>query len=178
VCEIGRIADLVIVSETDKEATTGVELNFVANVVLGVGRPVLVFPRKSEAVLKIDQIICGYKGSKEAARAVHDALPILKKAKDVRLIWVDPSKDHEIAGAMPGADLAEALSRHGVKVTAEAMPTSGLDVAKALFTRARDIDAGVIVMGAYGHSRLREYVLGGATRSALSTMSVPLLMSH
>jgi nucleotide-binding universal stress UspA family protein len=178
VSEIGRIADLMVVSEVDREADTGVELDFVANVVMGVGRPVLVFPRKNDAVLKIDQIVCGYNGSREAARAIHDALPILKKASDVRLVWVDPSRDLEIAGALPGADLAETLGRHGVKVTAEAMPTSDLDVAEALLTRARDLNAGLIVMGAYGHSRLREYVLGGATRRTLSIMSVPLLMSH
>jgi nucleotide-binding universal stress UspA family protein len=178
VSEIGRIADIVVVSEMDRQASMGVEVDFVANVVMGVGRPVLILPRTAGNKLKIDQIICGYNGSKEAARAIHDALPLLKRAADVRLVWVDPSKTHGTAGALPGADMAESLDRHGVKVTVEPMPTSGQDAAEALLTRARDLDAGVIVMGAYGHSRLREYVLGGATRNALSAMSVPLMMSH
>jgi nucleotide-binding universal stress UspA family protein len=178
VSEVGPIADLVVVSEIDRQASMGVEVDFIANVVMGVGRPVLILPRSAKNKLRIDQIVCGYNGSKEAARAIHDALPLLKRAADVRLVWVNPSKSYGAAGALPGADIAETLDRHGVKATVEAMPTSGLDVAEALLTRARDLDAGLIVMGAYGHSRLREYVLGGATRTALSTMTVPLLMSH
>jgi nucleotide-binding universal stress UspA family protein len=178
VSEVGRIADLVIVSEIDRQADIGVEVEFVANVVMDVGRPVFILPRRARNKFKIDQIVCGYNGSKEAARAIHDALPLLKQAADVRLIWVDPSKSYGAAGTLPGTDMAESLARHDVKVTAESMPTTGLDAAEALLTRARDLDAGMVVMGAYGHSRLREYVLGGATRTALSTMSVPLLMSH
>jgi nucleotide-binding universal stress UspA family protein len=178
VSEVGRIADLVIVSEVDRQADIGVEVDFVANVVMDVGRPVLILPRRARSKLRIDQIVCGYNGSKEAARAIHDAVPLLKQAGDVRLVWVDPSKSYGAAGTLPGADLAESLARHDVKVTAESMPTIGLNAAEALLTRAHDLDAGMVVMGAYGHSRLREYVLGGATRTALSAMSVPLVMSH
>jgi hypothetical protein len=113
--EIGRVANLVIISETDREANRGVEIDFVANVVMGVGRLVLILPRKAGSRLKVDQIVCGYNGSKEAIRAIHDALPILKKANDVRLVWVDPSRERETAGALPGADMAESLDRHGLK---------------------------------------------------------------
>jgi nucleotide-binding universal stress UspA family protein len=178
ISEIGRIADLVVLSEPDRSADKGVELDLVENVVLSVGRPVLVIPQKSGRELKINQIVCGYNGSKEAARAVQDALPFLKKAEDVRLVWVDPSLERETAGPLPGADMAESLDRHGVKATMEPMPTNGINPAEALLTRARDLGAGLIVMGAYGHSRLREFVLGGATREALSTLSVPLILSH
>jgi nucleotide-binding universal stress UspA family protein len=178
VSEIGRIADLVVLSQTDRGAREGVELDFVQNVVLSVGRPVLVLPQNCGDNLKINQIICGYNGSKESARAVHDALPFLKKADDVRLIWVDPSLETETAGALPGADMAESLDRHGVRATAESMPTNGINPAEALLMRARDLGSGMIVMGAYGHSRLREFVLGGATRQALSGLSIPLVLSH
>jgi nucleotide-binding universal stress UspA family protein len=74
--------------------------------------------------------------------------------------------------------MAESLDRHGVRVTAESMPTNGINPAVALLTRASDLGSAMIVMGAYGHSRLREFVLGGATRHALSTMSIPLVLSH
>jgi nucleotide-binding universal stress UspA family protein len=74
--------------------------------------------------------------------------------------------------------MAESLARHGVKATAESMPTTGINPAAALMTRARDLGAGLIVMGAYGHSRWREFVLGGATKHALAAMTVPLMMSH
>ncbi|HEY7749652.1 MAG TPA: universal stress protein [Aestuariivirgaceae bacterium] len=178
ISEIGRIADLIVLSETDRNASQGVELNVVENTIMSAGRPVLVIPRKAEGDLKVSQIVCGYNGSKEAARAVHDALPFLKMADDVRLVWVDPSKESEMAGSVPGSDMAESLDRHGVRATAESMPTNGINPAEALVTRARDLGAGMVVMGAYGHSRLREFVLGGATKQALSAMTVPLIMSH
>jgi nucleotide-binding universal stress UspA family protein len=178
VSEVGRVADLLILSETDQKAAMGVELEFVTNVIMDSGRPVLILPRQSPSKLKLQQIVCGYNGSKESARAIHDALPFLIPAGDVRLVWVDPSRNSESAGPLPGAEMAEVLDRHGIKVTAEGMPTSGQDVGEALLTRAQDLGADLIVMGAYGHSRLREYVLGGATRSALSNIRIPLLMSH
>jgi nucleotide-binding universal stress UspA family protein len=176
--EVGRIADIVIVSEIDSNQAIGVETDFVANVIMGVGAPVLILPRNAEARLNVDQIICGYNGSREGSRAIRDALPLLKKANDVRLVWVDPTAVPDLSGPLPGAEMAGSLGRHGVKVTAEAMPTSGIDPAEALLMRARDFGAGLIVMGAYGHSRLREFVLGGATRNALRNMSIPIFMSH
>ncbi|HEY7747380.1 MAG TPA: universal stress protein [Aestuariivirgaceae bacterium] len=176
VSEVGRIADLVVVSEANREGKNGVEVDFVENVILGLGRPVLVVPGRT-AALDTAQIVCGYNGSKEAARAIHDALPILRNAKDVRVVWVDPPKDRELA-APPGADMAESLQRHGVKATAQAVESNGANPAEAVMAKAREVGAGLIVMGAYGHSRIREFVLGGATRHALSNLAVPLLMSH
>jgi nucleotide-binding universal stress UspA family protein len=176
VSEVGRIADLVVVSEANREGKNGVEVDFVENVILGLGRPVLVVPGRT-AALDPAQIVCGYNGSKEAARAIHDALPILRNAKDVRVVWVDPPKDRELA-APPGADMAESLQRHGVKATAQAVESNGANPAEAVMAKAREVGAGLIVMGAYGHSRIREFVLGGATRHALSNLAVPLLMSH
>ncbi|HEY7764323.1 MAG TPA: universal stress protein [Aestuariivirgaceae bacterium] len=178
VSEESRTADLIVLSEPDPNSSMGVERDFVVNVVIDSGRPVLILPHTGRPQLKLEQIICGYNGSRESARAIHDALPLLKLASDVRVVWVDPSKTPHSAGTLPGADMAVSLSRHGVHATAEAMPTSGEDAGEALFTRAQDIGASLIVMGAYGHSRLREYIFGGATRSALSQMRVPLLMSH
>jgi nucleotide-binding universal stress UspA family protein len=176
--DIGRIADLVVIANANSDPGSGTEAGFVPNVVLGVGGPVLILPRREAPTRDFSQVVCGYNRSREAARAIHDALPILKKASDVRLVWVDPSKDEEAAGALPGADMAENLARHGVKATAESMPTTGINPAAALMTRARDLGAGLLVMGAYGHSRLREFVLGGATRQVLESLTIPLMMSH
>jgi nucleotide-binding universal stress UspA family protein len=178
VSEVGRVADLLILSETDTKTTMGVELEFVTNVIMDSGRPVLILPRQSPSKLQLRQIVCGYNGSKESARAIHDALPFLLPAGDVRLVWVDPSRKSESAGPLRGSDMAEVLDRHGIRVTTEAMARSGQDVGETLLTRAQDLGADLIVMGAHGHSRLREYVLGGATRSALSNIRIPLLMSH
>jgi nucleotide-binding universal stress UspA family protein len=178
VSEMGRSADLVVMSETDRKAEKGVELDVVENVVLSVGRPVLILPRQGDKPLNLSEVVCGYNGSREATRAVYDALPVLQRAENVQLVWVDPYLDPERAGVIPGADMAECLDRHGVRITAEAMPTNGINPAEALLTRARDLGAGMLVMGAYGHSRLREFVLGGATKEALTHLSVPLLLSH
>jgi nucleotide-binding universal stress UspA family protein len=174
VSEVGRIADLVVVSEANREGKNGVELDFVENVILGTGRPVLILPRKAALELNPNVIVCGYNGSKEAARAVHDAVPLLKKAKDVRLLWVDPASEAESSGA----EMAESLKRHGIKARAEAVESGGANPAEVVMAKARELGAGIVVLGAYGHSRIREFVLGGATRHALSTMTVPLLMSH
>jgi nucleotide-binding universal stress UspA family protein len=176
-CSEGRSADLVIISKIDRSSTFGVELDFVESVVLGSGRPVFVLPREATYGLTTNEIVCGYNGSKEAARAIHDALPILKTAENVRLVWVNPSLDDE-RGDLAVADMAACLSRHGVRVIVDPMPTNIANPFDALSLRAKDVGARVIVMGAYGHNRLREFVLGGATRRALATMSLPVLMSH
>jgi nucleotide-binding universal stress UspA family protein len=178
VSEVGRIADLVVVSEVNRDGKNGVELDFVENVILGTGRPVLILPRKAALAFDPGIIVCGYNGSKEAARAVHDAVPLLKKASDVRLLWVDPATEAASSGIEPGADMAESLKRHGIKARAEAVESGGANPAETVMAKARELGAGIIVLGAYGHSRIREFVLGGATRHALSTMTVPLLMSH
>src|SRR5688572_29038140 len=177
VSEVGRIADLIIVSDSNREGKNGVELDFVENIILGSGRPVLILPRASRVDLDMSIVVCGYNGSKEAARAIHDAIPILKQATNVRLLWVDPETDAD-SPAPRGADMAESLRRHGVKATAEAVPSGGVNAAEAVMRKAKDLEAGVVVMGAYGHSRIREFVLGGATRHALAQITTPLLMSH
>jgi nucleotide-binding universal stress UspA family protein len=175
--EAARAADLVIASEINREGKNGVELDFIETLIVHSGCPILVLPHKSTAPLSFEKVVCGYDGGKEAGRAIREAVPLLKKAKDVRVVWVDPAKPQD-GEPLPGADMAQMLVRHGVKATAESMTTSGLNAAEALAGKARDLGAGLIVMGAYGHTRLREFVLGGATRYALHHMSVPLFLSH
>lgn len=174
----GRVADLVVVSATNPDEITGVERDLVEQVVMSVGRPVIVLPHKGDASLSLTEIVIGWNGGREAARATFDALPLLKKAAKVRVVWVDPQKAPSLRGSVAGADLAEALSRHGVKAEAQGYPTDGLDEGQALMRCAEDTGAGLIVMGAYGHSRLAEFIFGGATRFILTRMVRPVLMSH
>jgi nucleotide-binding universal stress UspA family protein len=174
----GRCADLLLVSATNPDEITGVERDFVEQVVMAVGRPVLVLPYHGSAQLVLDDIVVGWNGSREAARAAFDAMPLLAQAQKVRIIRVDPQKDPALRGSVAGADLAEALARHGVKAETQGYPTDGQDEGQALMRCASDCGAGLIVMGAYGHSRLAEFIFGGATRFVLTRMALPVLMSH
>ncbi len=174
----GRSADLVLISATNPDEVTGVERDFVEQVMMGAGRPVLVLPYRGEAKLELNDVILGWDGGREAARAAFDAMPILKRAKKVRVVRADPQKDPALRGAVPGADLAETLARHGVNAEAMGYPTDGMDAGQALMRCADDCGAGLIVMGAYAHSRLTEFIFGGATRFVLTRMNRPVLMSH
>lgn len=178
VIAVGRSADLVVVSATNPDEITGVERDFVEQVVMAVGRPVVVLPAQGDARIALNEIVIGWDGGREASRAAFDALPLLKLAGKVRVVRIDPQKDPGLRGSVAGADLAETLSRHGIKAEAQGYPTDGLDEGQALMRCAEDCGAGLIVMGAYGHSRLAEFIFGGATRFVLTRMARPVLMSH
>lgn len=174
----GRSADLVVVSATNPDEITGVERDFVEQTIMAVGRPVIVLPFKGEAMLSFKEVVLGWEGGREAARAAFDAMPILAAAKKVRVVRADPQKDPALRGAVAGADLAETLARHGVKAETQGFPTDGMDAGQALMRCADDSGAGLIVMGAYAHSRLTEFIFGGATRYVLTRLNRPVLMSH
>ena len=174
----GRSADLVLVSATNPDEVTGVERDFVEQVIMGAGRPVVILPATGEAKLSLDEVVLGWDGGREAARAAFDAMPLLRVAKKVRIVRADPQKDPGLRGGVPGADLAEALARHGIKAETQGFPTEGYDAGQALLRCADDCGAGLIVMGAYGHSRLTEFIFGGATRFVLGRLNRPVLMSH
>mgnify|MGYP003422854990 FL=1 len=142
------------------------------------GKPVLVLPETGSATLSPKTIIIAWDGSMEAARAVHSARPILQAAQSVRVVLVDPVAGDAGQGGEPGADIAAYLARLGVPVTVDRLPSGGKPVADVLIRHARDHAAEMIVMGAYGHSRLRERIFGGVTRSMLNGVQVPLFMAH
>ncbi len=178
VIEHGRQADLIIASQLNEEANDGIEGDFCERVVMEAGRPVLLIPKIGDFETVGDNVLIGWNATREAARAVFDAMPLLEQSQAARLIWVDPQDEAERARNLPGAEMAATLARHGIKVTAEAMPTDNIGQGNALLNRASDLGADLIVMGAYGHSRMREFVFGGATRTMLNQMTVPVLMSH
>ena len=177
-----RSAELVVTSQIDYGPDGSIEQDFVVRLVMESGRPVLIIPRKGSFAPRgegiAEKAIVGINGTKESTRAMFDALPLLRLVKETRLVWVDPYKESEAAGSVPGADEAAVLARHGIKAVAEPMMTDGYNAGEALLMRANDLGADLLVMGAYAHSRMREFVFGGATRHVLEHMTIPVLMSH
>lgn len=175
-----RYADLVVVGQHDAEleGATGVSADFVDELVLAAGRPVMVLPYAGRFPTVGRTILVAWNASREAARAVTDAMPMLQQADRVQVVAFDPGKGGADHGDIPGADIGLWLARHGVKVQVAQQNGAGLDIGAQILSRAADIDADLIVMGAYGHSRMRELVLGGATRTLMQSMTVPVLMSH
>ncbi len=174
----GKSADLIIVAATDPAEVSGVELDCIERVLIGAGRPLLVLPRGNEHMLDLDRIVIGWNGGREAARAVFDAVPLLQAAKSVDVVCVDPKNEERVTPEEPGRRIVATLQRHKVKVEAKTMESGGESAGKALLKHAKEVNGGLIVMGAYGHSRLREFVFGGATRHVLDDMTRPVLMSH
>ena len=139
------------------------------------GRPVLVVPFIQTSGVKLDRIMVCWDGSRGAARAVNDALSFLKRARIVEVVVVG---DRPKSGEIPGADIAHHLARQEVNVEVNNIIAADIDAANIILSHASDLAADFLVMGGYGHSRLRELVLGGVTRSILATMTIPVLMSH
>jgi nucleotide-binding universal stress UspA family protein len=177
-----RSAELVIASQTDYGPDGSIERDLVVRLVMESGRPVLIIPKKGHFAPRgegiAEKAIIGFNGTKESARAMFDALPLLRLVKETRLVWVDPYRQSGEAGEIPGVEEATVLSRHGIKAVAEPMMTTGQNAGEALLMRANDLGADLLVMGAYAHSRMREFVFGGATRYVLEHMTIPVLMSH
>jgi nucleotide-binding universal stress UspA family protein len=171
-----RYADLVILGQRDPEAASAVDTGFVEKVLFAAGRPVLTVPCVGTFDALGKRVLVAWNASREAARAVTDAIPLLRRADAVELITVNPEVGAH--GDIPGADIALYLARHGVRVEVKIERAVDIDVGNMLLSRAADLGIDLIVMGAYGHSRVREYVMGGATRTLLDTMTVPVLMSH
>jgi nucleotide-binding universal stress UspA family protein len=139
------------------------------------GRPVIVVPYIQTGGITLDRVMICWDGGRTAARAIADAIPILNKAKAVSLVMATGEEGKR--GTVPGADMARHLARHGLTVEARQIVVEG-NVHGALLSHAADISADFIVMGGFGHSRLREFILGGVTRAMLRSMAVPCLMSH
>lgn len=173
-----RYADLVVISQEDPDQPLpgGVE-NFAEYVILNCAKPVLVLPRVGSMQNLGQRIMLGWNGSRESTRAIVSSLPLLKRAAKVEVAMINPSADLEVPGSQPGADIAIYLARHGVQVETVAVSAPG-DAGEALMRLAADHHIDMLVMGAYGHSRFREILLGGVTRKLLASMSLPVLFAH
>jgi nucleotide-binding universal stress UspA family protein len=145
------------------------------------GRPVIVVPYIQKEGLKLDRVVCCWDCSRAAARAINDALPLLIKATAVDLLIVINEKTKNDKNEVRGVEMAKHLARHDVKVEkveVEAIPATDIDVTGAILSYVADNSATLIVIGGYGHAKLREVILGGVTRDMLKSMTVPVFMSH
>ncbi|MEX3958994.1 universal stress protein [Trinickia sp. EG282A] len=178
--EEARLADLTIVGQRNPEdAESFVAEQFIENLLLSAGRPVLVLPYAVEFASVGENVLFAWDGSREATRALHDALPFLTRAKQVVVLTVNALKAEAPTSRIPGSDIANVIARHGVNVVTEEMEgVRDVPIGELLLSRAADFGTDLIVMGGYGHSRWREIVLGGATRAILKAMTVPVLMTH
>lgn len=170
-----RYADMAVVGQHDPD--TGMGPDVAGQVALGSGRPVLVVPYAGKFDKVGEHVLVAWNASAEAARAVNDALPLIAAADKVTVLSINP-KSTRGHGEVPGADITLHLARHGIKAEATSTNADDIDVGNLLLSRASDLGADMIVMGAYGHSRTREMLFGGASRHILHHMTVPVLMSH
>lgn len=184
---LARYADLVVISQYNaKDKSPSVMRDFPAYVLLHSGRPVLIVPYAPPLPLLAPpaaarNVLISWNASKEASRAVTAALPLLQRAGQVHVAIFDAQVHAAEHGEQPGAELTHYLARHGVEARLHLLDGGGVrrgDIGEALLSQAADLSADLLVMGAYGHSRLRETILGGVTRTILQSMTIPVLMAH
>jgi len=172
-----RYADLIVVGQPNPYAPQDGDAITVTTV-MTAGRPVLAIPFAGDFPTIGERVLVAWNASREAARAINDALPLLIGAKQVTILAINPQRGVGGHGEVPAADIALHLARHGLR--AEAAHTVAKDISdgEALLSYAADIGADLIVAGAYGHSRARELVFGGVTRTLIAEMTAPVLLSH
>lgn len=173
-----RYADLAVLGQQDPEADQPTAGAIIEEALFSSGRPILVVPYAGRYETVGQRVLIGWNASGEAARAVNDALPLIAAAETATVLAVNPRLGLDGHGEEPGADIARHLARHGVAVRVEHTASGELAEADVLLNRAAELPADLLVIGAYGHSRLREMVLGGVTRTLLHQMTLPVLMAH
>jgi len=175
--EHSRHSDLVILGQQDPVDFLPLGPDFPADVVMGCGRPAIIMPFIGAPPALGQRVLVAWDGGREAARAVNDALPLLERAHTVTVFSVNPDVTSD-GKRDAGADISLHLARHGVKVTAARTIACETPVGDVILADIADNSIDLLVMGAYGHSRLREWALGGVTRHILGHMTVPVFLSH
>ena len=170
-------ADLAVVARPEPGSPTAGPPGLVESLVLTSGRPIIMLP-PGNTVFRVRRILVGWNARREAIRAVADALPLLVKAALVELLVIDHERHPADYGQEPGADIARHLARHGVRVEVRRLSSGGEDVGNLLLSEAAAFGADLVVMGAYGHSHLSEWVFGSVTRAVLHEAGLPVLMSR
>jgi nucleotide-binding universal stress UspA family protein len=170
-------ADLVVAMQPDPSSESDTYTN-VETLLFDTGRPVLLIPYAGKPAEAIDRVIVAWNGRRESARAVFDSLPFLKAAKEVEVFIVDPQDTRDQSAPYAGSEIAAAIARHGVNVSVIIERSSGVPIGSLIENRVSDSGANLVVMGAYGHSRLREIIFGGTTKTLLESMPTLTLMSH
>lgn len=172
-----RHADLLVMTQEDRGEKMGFDPSFAASVVVGAGRPVLMVPYAGEFPSCGASVLIAWSGTRESARAIADALPLMRKAREINIVSFNPKGDSDW-GDIPGADVGLWLTRHGLRVNVRQQKSTEVDVGNQILSLASDLGSDLIVMGAYGHSRTFQFVLGGVTKTLFQSMTVPVLMSH
>ena len=170
-----RLTDLVVVGQEDTDNPEPLREALIEAALFDSGAPLLLVPYVAKPGFEDRTVMVAWDGSKTASRAVHAALPMMELAKKVTVVVVDNGK--KIDGEA-GADIALYLARHGLKVEIDRVPQASSGVGDTLLNYVADNAVDLVVMGGYGHSRMREFILGGATRSVLAAMTVPVIMAH
>lgn len=174
-----RYADLTVLPAMPRDRTDNMVVHdYFHDILRHSGRPVLVVPEGHVATLPPKRAVIAWKPTREASRAVADAMPLLHRADAVDVLVIDPAVGESAHGGEPGADIAAHLARHGLRVEVVTRPRMNFSAAYAVLDHARTVGADLIVAGGYGHSRLREAMLGGTTRELLQTAHLPVLFSH
>lgn len=173
-----RYADLVVVGQSNLEGAPRTPPDLPQYVALACGRPLLIVPYVGVQQPPGKTVMLCWNESRESARAASEALPLLKAASQVVVLIVEPAKVEGEAGNRPAANIETWFGRHGVKASVHRDVAAGTDIGSLILSRAADYNADLIVMGLYGHSRAREFVLGGASRTILGSMTVPVLVAH
>src|SRR5215468_6166304 len=169
-----RRLDLAVVGQAQREGGASDEL-IIEGALFESGRPLVVVPYIQKRGLTLERVLACWDGSRTAARAIGDARPFLERAKAVDIVIVAEERKSE---EMTGANMSAHLARHGVPASIKRMAKGDIGIEDVLLSYAADSGADLMVMGGYGHSRLREFILGGVTRGILASMTVPVLMSH
>lgn len=178
VVHLGRASDLVVVGQADDAATVGdAERRLPEEVMLNAGRPVLIVPREGRIAEGLDRILVAWDGSREASISLCGAMPLLRKAAHVTLVSLLRDGEADSAHAPDPCEMSGWLLRHGIQANIERLVTS-LRLADALLDRVETLGSELLVMGGYGHARMREQLLGGVTRGVLVQAKVPVLMAH
>ncbi len=174
-----HLADLSVVAITPTDSVEGdISRTYFGSMLIDSGRPVLVIPPRCKAPMPPRKIVIAWRQTRECARAIHDALPLLKGAESVQVLIIDPVSEEAGEGQNPGAELLAHLDRHGVKASLQVRQSHDNRIAAVLTDFVQETHANMLVAGGYGHSRLREWALGGVTRELLFETTVPVFFSH
>ncbi|MCB1858139.1 MAG: universal stress protein [Gammaproteobacteria bacterium] len=172
-------ADLILVGQHNPDKFDGsIPADMAGHLVLETGRPVLVVPYAGTFPTLGKRVVIAWNTARESVRAVNDAIPLMGNAKKVKVVAINPHQKGKRHGDTPSADIVRHLQRHGIPAEADHFSTQGVDEGNLLLNIVSDERADLLVMGAYGHQRFRELVLGGVTREILAHMTTPVLMSH
>jgi len=176
--EYARFTDLFVLGQNHPEDPENLSEALADTLVLEVGTPCLIVPYSSSRQFAAKRVLVAWNASREAARSLKDAIPILKNAEYVEVLLVNPSQHEADEDKNHGKRVSSFLIQHGVTPEIQVDTGNKSKPGDAIIARASEVDADMIVMGAYGHSRLREIILGGVTRKILKQMTVPVFISH